>query len=33
MFYYIFNIALIILIIHKQFNKKYIIIEISTYNA
>ena len=31
--YYIFNIALIIFIIHKQFNNKYIIIKITTFNA
>ena len=31
--YYIFNIALIIFIIHKKFNNKYIIIEISNFNS
>ena len=33
MLYYIFNIALIIFIIHNQFNNEYIIIEISKFNA
>ena len=33
MFYYIFNKALFLFIIHKQFNNKYIIIEISNFNA
>ena len=31
MLYYIFNIALIIFIIHKQYNNELQIIEISTF--
>ena len=33
MLYYIFNIALLLFIKHKQFYNKYIIIEISSFNA